>query len=71
MVYSQGILQKVSGAIKISEQDKQKVEKSGTTVNGHSIQPVSSSTQRTETIAVGDHTKVSVISAYWSISKFD
>ncbi|KAL6132778.1 hypothetical protein ACLB2K_065017 [Fragaria x ananassa] len=56
-LYEKGILQKVSGAIKISEQDKQKVEKSGTTVNGHSIQPVSSTTQRTETTAVGDHTK--------------
>ncbi|XP_062002870.1 uncharacterized protein LOC133720536 isoform X1 [Rosa rugosa] len=50
-LYEKRILQK------ISEQEKQKVGKLNTKVNGHSIQPVSSSTQRTEMTAVEDHTK--------------
>jgi hypothetical protein len=63
IVYSQRILQKASGALKNSEQEMHKLGKLDTKVNGHSIQPVSSSsTQRTEKTAVEDHTKVSTIS---------
>ncbi|KAM5561023.1 hypothetical protein ABKV19_021904 [Rosa sericea] len=50
-LYEKRILQK------ISEQEKQKVGKLDTKVNGHSIQPVSSSTQRTGMTAVEDHCK--------------
>lgn len=59
IVYSQRILQKASGALKNSEQEMHKLGKLDTKVN---IQPVSSSTQRTEKTAVEDHTKVSIIS---------
>ncbi|XP_024191296.1 RNA polymerase II-associated protein 3 isoform X1 [Rosa chinensis] len=50
-LYEKRILQK------ISEQEKQNVGKLDTKVNGHIIQPVSSSTQRKQMTAVEDHTK--------------
>ncbi|KAK9919971.1 hypothetical protein M0R45_028541 [Rubus argutus] len=56
-LYEKRILQKASGALKNSEQEMHKLGKLDTKVNGHSIQPVSSSTQRTEKTAVEDHTK--------------
>lgn len=61
IVNSQTILQKASGARKNSVQEMQKVGTLDTKVNGHSIQPVSSSAQITEMTAVEDHTKVSRI----------
>ncbi|PRQ42393.1 putative RNA-polymerase II-associated protein [Rosa chinensis] len=51
-LYEKRILQK------ISEQEKQNVGKLDTKVNGHIIQPVSSSTQRKQMTAVEDHTKI-------------
>ncbi|XP_050382119.1 uncharacterized protein LOC126799047 isoform X2 [Argentina anserina] len=55
-LYEKGILQKVSGALKNSEEKR--AGKLNTKVNENSIQPVSSCTQSTEMTAVEeDHTK--------------